>query len=101
MRPGMPTIPDFTSRAWQEGVSDAQLAASMLEGKGQLMPSFTGRVTPDQARDLVAFVRALGPAPAQPSQGPSSDFEKRYRELQEQWEELEKQLRRLDRPPAK
>jgi ubiquinol-cytochrome c reductase cytochrome b subunit len=101
MRAGMPDIPDFTSRGWQEARGNAQIAVSILDGKGVLMPSFRGRVSDDQARDLVAYLRALGPAGAQASQAPASDFEERFRQLQEQWDALQKQLQELTPKPAK
>jgi mono/diheme cytochrome c family protein len=101
MRASMPTIPDFTSRAWQETVSKPQLVVSILDGKGTLMPPFRGRVSDEQAQDLAAYVRAFGPARAAPPQAAASDFEKRYRELQEQWNELQRQLQELSGPPRK
>src|SRR5262249_1666329 len=42
MKPSMPTMPEFTGRAWQESVGQAQLTASILDGKGTLMPAFRG-----------------------------------------------------------
>jgi quinol-cytochrome oxidoreductase complex cytochrome b subunit/mono/diheme cytochrome c family protein len=101
MRASMPTIPDFTSAAWQEGVSNAQLAVSILDGKGTLMPAFRGRVSDEQAQDVAAYVRAFGPARAAPSEIPASDFEKRFREVQNEWYELHRQLQELSRPPRK
>jgi ubiquinol-cytochrome c reductase cytochrome b subunit len=97
VRAAMPPIPDFTSRAWQATVSRPQLAASILEGKGTLMPSFRGRVSDAQAQDLAAFVRAFGPERTAAREAPAadSDFEKRYRELEVEWDALQKQLREL------
>jgi quinol-cytochrome oxidoreductase complex cytochrome b subunit/mono/diheme cytochrome c family protein len=95
----MPTLPDFTSRRWQEEVSDPQLTVSILEGKKTLMPAFRGRVTEEQARDLTAYVRAFGPARTRPLDVAADDFEKRYRELQDQWHELHRQLQELSKPP--
>jgi ubiquinol-cytochrome c reductase cytochrome b subunit len=101
IKPAMPAIPDFTNRAWQEGVSNPQLAVSILEGKGALMPAFRGRVSDDQAMDLVAYVRAFGPVRAATPQAATGEFEQRYRELQDQWDELQRQLRELSKPPRK
>jgi ubiquinol-cytochrome c reductase cytochrome b subunit len=104
MRASMPNIPDFTGRAWQESRSNPQLAVSILEGKDKLMPAFRGRISDDQVPDLVAFVRAFGPRQppaAELSQGPPSDFEERFRKLQEEWNELHKQLENLSPPPRK
>jgi ubiquinol-cytochrome c reductase cytochrome b subunit len=97
----MPSIPDFTTQSWQSGVSDAQLGVSILEGKGTLMPAFRGRVTEEQTRDLTAYIRAFGPARAAPSETGVSDFEKNFRDLQDQWNELQRQLDKLSKPPPK
>jgi mono/diheme cytochrome c family protein len=101
MKASMPTIPDFTNRSWQEGLSNPQLTVAILEGKGTLMPPFRGRVSDDQAADLTAYVRAFGPARAAPAVAPASDFEQRFRELEGQWNELQKQLQDLSKPPPK
>ncbi|HLW64253.1 MAG TPA: cytochrome b N-terminal domain-containing protein [Gemmataceae bacterium] len=101
LRAGMPAIPDFTRPAWQESRSVPQLIASILDGKGSLMPAFRGRVNEEQARDLAAYVRAFGPAAptTEPPSTPSdADFQKRFDELQRQWSELQKQLQQ---PPPK
>jgi cytochrome c len=101
MRGGMPKIPDFTDRRWQEGVSNAQVVVAILNGK-DLMPAFADRITGSQPRDLTAYLRAFGPARPPPEEGgvPASDFEKQYRKLQEEWKELRKQLRELEKPAA-
>jgi mono/diheme cytochrome c family protein len=95
MRPSMPPIPDFTSLTFHKTHSDAQLRVSIMDGKGTLMPANRGRVTEAQASDLAAYVRAFGPksfAAAIPVA--DSDFEKSYRQLENQWNELEKELQR-------
>jgi hypothetical protein len=97
----MPTIPDFTSRAWQEGVSDPQLVVATLDGKGALMPAFRGRISDEQAQDLVAYMRAFGPVRAAPPAAADSEFEWRFRELQEQWNELQRQLQELSKTPPR
>jgi len=86
----MPQIPDFTSRAWQEGKNNAQVAVSILDGK-DLMPAFRGRVDDDQAQSLVAYLRAFGPARARGNEAAPDDFEKRFHQLQDEWDELQKQ----------
>jgi mono/diheme cytochrome c family protein len=101
MKASMPTIPDFTSRGWHEGVSNPQLLVSILDGKGTLMPAFRGRVSDEQAQDLSGYVRAFGPALATPSEAPTSDFEKRFREVQAQWYELQRQFHELSKPPRR
>jgi ubiquinol-cytochrome c reductase cytochrome b subunit len=97
MRASMPAIPDFTSGAWQASLTNAQRVASILDGKGTFMPAFRGRVSEEQAQDLAAYVRAFGPARAIPPEPGTSDFEKRFRELQDQWNELEMQLQELSK----
>jgi mono/diheme cytochrome c family protein len=95
MRAAMPPIPNFTGAAFQRDHSDAQIKVSILDGKGTLMPANRGRVTEEQADDLMAFVRAFGPKEfaAKPAAS-DSEFEKAYRQLEEQWNELEKELRK-------
>jgi mono/diheme cytochrome c family protein len=98
MRPSMPPIPDFTSTAFHESHSNAQIQVSILDGKGTLMPANRGRVTEDQAGDLVAYIRAFGPKQfafqAGGGGGADSDFEKKFLQLQQQWNELEKELQK-------
>jgi hypothetical protein len=66
------------------------------------MPAFRGRVSAEQAGDLVAYVRAFGPpgstTPAQPA---ASDFERNFRVLRDQWQELHRQLQELSGPRKK
>jgi quinol-cytochrome oxidoreductase complex cytochrome b subunit len=99
MKAAMPSIPNFTNRSWQEGRSQHQLVLGILDGKGTLMPAFRGRVNEEQAPDLAAYLRAFGPVPVTAPQAPASDFEKRFRELQGEWEEWQRQLKDLSRTP--
>jgi mono/diheme cytochrome c family protein len=94
MRPTLPPIPDFTSPTFHKEHSDAQLLISILEGKGTLMPANRGRVTEDQARDLVAYVRTFGPSrrlASEPS-ALNSEFMKSFAQLEQRWNELQKEL---------
>ncbi len=96
MRPRMPPIPDFTSAAFQNSHSDARIQISILDGKGTLMPANRGRVTDEQAADLMVYIRAFGPktftaARAQPS---DTEFDKEFRQLENQWNALETQLQK-------
>jgi mono/diheme cytochrome c family protein len=103
MKQSMPILAenDFSNPGWQKQVSDGQLAASILNGKGTLMPAFgPDRVNAEQARDLVAYIRAFGPAIARPADT-QSPFEQRFRELQEQWEAFRKQFQELSQPSPK
>jgi mono/diheme cytochrome c family protein len=109
VRPAMPPIPDFTSRGWQTSRSSSQLTSSILEGKGTLMPPWNGKLTPEQVRDLVLYVRSFG--------GPSTlaaetegeapvalsrvEFHNRIRSLRQQFDELEKQSQTLLAPASR
>jgi mono/diheme cytochrome c family protein len=93
MRPTMPQIPDFTSETFHKEHNDAQIRVSILEGKGTLMPANRGRVTEEQAGDLVAYIRAFGPKSLNVRPGTSdAEFENAYRTLELQLNELHKQL---------
>jgi mono/diheme cytochrome c family protein len=91
----MPQVPDFTAREWQAGRDGTQLSISILEGKGTLMPPWRGKLTNEQARNLVAYVRSLGPADLLAAETTVSEFDNRFRELSKQWDDLNQQLRAL------
>jgi mono/diheme cytochrome c family protein len=98
VRRRQPTIPDFTDPAWQTRRSEAQLLASVLEGKGAEMPSWRGKIDEEQARGLVAHVRAFAPTTKGPGRKerdkPTPDrFAERNRRLQMQLDELKRKLR--------
>jgi mono/diheme cytochrome c family protein len=95
MRPSMPPIPNFTDPAWQKSKQSAELLASIMDGKGTLMPANNQRLTRDQARDLVAFIRAFGPNPVVEAAGEETQFEQEMRRLQQQWDELEREMKKL------
>jgi mono/diheme cytochrome c family protein len=97
----MPTIPDLSSRAWQEVVTNPQVTVSILEGKGTLMPAFRGRVNEEQAQDLTAYVRAFGPAGLSTPATATSDFAKQFQQLQQQWEALDRQLQEMSKERSK
>src|SRR5271157_4845444 len=69
-------IPDFTIASWQEQRADAQLMASILDGKGSDMPPQRGKIGEEQVRSLVAYVRAFAPTTRKSGQeqqkGPAS-----------------------------
>jgi mono/diheme cytochrome c family protein len=95
IRRTLPPIPDFTTSAFQKEHSNAQLLVSILDGKGTLMPATRGRITESQAGDLVAYVRSFGPKLAITQPAASDDrFEKAFRQLEEQWNELQKELQK-------
>jgi mono/diheme cytochrome c family protein len=68
-RGSMPDIPNFTDASWQRRRSDAQLMASILEGKETEMPSWRGKLSEEQVRSLVAYVRAFAPTNGKPKEG--------------------------------
>jgi mono/diheme cytochrome c family protein len=68
-RPPVAQVPDFRDAAWQAAHTDAQLAASIADGRGGFMPPFGARLSPEGIAALVRHVRRLGgvlapPAPA-------------------------------------
>jgi hypothetical protein len=94
----MPPIPDFTSREWQMSHDNAPLAVSILDGKGQFMPSWRGKVDPALAQDLVAFIRGFGPADLGAAGASTTAFGTRMRQLRQQWQELDRQAQSLSGP---
>jgi mono/diheme cytochrome c family protein len=109
VRPAMPPIPDFTSRDWHASRSSTQLASSILEGKGTFMPTWNGKLTPDQARDLVLYVRSFGGpgmlAAETGGEAPAAlslvEFDNRIRSLRQQFDEIERQLQTLPAPDSR
>jgi hypothetical protein len=105
----MPPIPDFTSRDWQARRSRTQLASSILEGKGKFMPTWNGKLTPEQARDLVLYVRSFGGSAmldaetgsAAPAALSLVEFDNRIRALRQQFDEIEKQMETLPVPASR
>ena len=104
VRAAMPPIPDFTSRDWHTSRSNSQLTTSILEGKGTLMPPWNTRLTPEQARDLVLYVRNFGAAEIlaeesrQRRRRPAprlAEFDNKMQSLRQQFDNVEKQLQAL------
>ena len=50
--------PDFTDRKWQELADDERLSNSIVHGRAQ-MPSFGKKLTKEQIKSLVYFVRTF------------------------------------------
>ena len=94
MRDSMPTIPNFTDVRWQEQHTAAQLSASILLGKGTLMPAFSGKVNADEARGLAAYVQAFAPRAAAPLKI-AGDPDERLRALKEEFNALSRQVEEL------
>jgi mono/diheme cytochrome c family protein len=97
-RVSLPAIPDFTDPGWQARRSDPQLIASILEGKGAQMPSFRERLGGAEVRALVARIRAFRPGWTSGVGASPGEFESRFRQLEQQWEGLERQLRAIEQP---
>jgi hypothetical protein len=98
MRGLLPGIPDFTNSRWQEGVSRAQLAASILEGKSTHMPAFRSKIGVARVEELVAYVRSFDPSQRDPIGHQSEDFARRFAELRKEFDELRRAYRELSPP---
>jgi mono/diheme cytochrome c family protein/uncharacterized membrane protein len=59
----LPAVPNFTEASWQARRSDAQLLASILDGKGPKMPPWRDKIREEETRGLVAYVRAFSATP--------------------------------------
>jgi mono/diheme cytochrome c family protein len=55
-----PKPTDFTTTEFQKGRTDEQIAAAIKDGKGA-MAGFKSQLTAAQIKDLVAYLRSLGP----------------------------------------
>ena len=85
------------------GAADAaQMMASILEGKGTGMPPHGGAISKEQAGDPVAyagsfasFQRGGKPGPLAQARPSLTTFEDRFRQLQQQQEELGRKFREL------
>jgi mono/diheme cytochrome c family protein len=71
----IPDVPDFASRHWQSYRTDGQLARSILEGRGAVMPPFRGTLSLEECWAMARYLRTLAPgneAP-RPEQGAGGD----------------------------
>jgi mono/diheme cytochrome c family protein len=96
----LPGIPDFTAPAWHLKSSDARLVVSVLEGKGSNMPAFQEKLSREQIRELITYVRSFNPAQQRPVAKGRDDFEARYRALRGEFEDLKRQIHELP-PPSR
>ena len=94
------SIPDFTSRAWQEQHSESRLKISILEGKGSAMPSFSGKIDEPAATELVAFVRSLAGIEPAKRLSPDFNFDDRFQSLMMELETLKREYRTIDSTAA-
>lgn len=91
MRDSMPSLPDFSSSKWQQTHSDTQLADAIENGKGLIMPAWKGTINNQQTRDLVAYLRAMGPPPKR-GNAVANSLDQRFRRLQRQMAVLKNRL---------
>ncbi len=52
---------NFASSEWQQGISDATIARTIVGGKPPAMPAFAELLSPDQITHLVTHLRSLAP----------------------------------------
>ncbi len=97
MRAQIAGIPNFASPDWHARRSDAHLATSILEGKGTAMPAFDGKLGEAQVRDVITYIRSFVSAKTPPSPKPSADFRRRFDQLRDEFERLDRQYRTLSR----
>lgn len=50
----------FRDQTWQKSRSDAQLTASINNGKGEAMQAWKGKLSADEIKSLVGLVRSFG-----------------------------------------
>ena len=99
VREVMPQIPDFTSASWQKSHTDVQLALSIREGKGKLMPAFDDRLSPKQAKDVVVVVRSFNQSGTRKGRESATEFETQFAQLQKSLGELRAQFQERSGPP--
>ena len=51
--------PPLLDAQWRYGAGSAEIAQSILQGRPNGMPAFAGRVPPDQALQLAAYIRSM------------------------------------------
>lgn len=52
-------VKDFTNASWQKSRSDAQFTASINNGKGDVMPGWKAKLTAEEVKALVGYVRSF------------------------------------------
>ena len=56
------------------------------------MPAFSGRLSPSQAEELAAYIRRFDLSQVQRPAEPPGDFEAQFRQWEEEWLGLHRQL---------
>src|SRR5215208_3334875 len=59
MKASMKDLPDFTNAAWQKKATDAEMIETIKNGH-KPMPAYKDKLTEDQIKALVAYVRKFG-----------------------------------------
>jgi mono/diheme cytochrome c family protein len=99
VRDVLPDIPNFAKVSWQRRRFNAELVTSILDGEGRGMPAFRGKINEDQARGLVRQIRSFAPTPGRerPEQRMKAprDFEQEFHQLEKELRELQRQFRKL------
>jgi len=62
----IPGVPDFTNARWQASRSNAQLARTVIEGRGAVMPPFRGTLTLEEAWAMARYLRTFIPGTETP-----------------------------------
>jgi mono/diheme cytochrome c family protein len=62
----IPDVPNFTDGRWQSSRSDGQLARSILEGRGAVMPPFRGTVSLEESWAMARYLRTFLPGSETP-----------------------------------
>jgi ubiquinol-cytochrome c reductase cytochrome b subunit len=72
IRAGLPTIPDFTSMAWQLSRTELEIMHRIQDGNEPLMPAYRDKLTPSQMIALTVYVRAFATAPEPAAPAPQA-----------------------------
>jgi hypothetical protein len=57
----IPDVPDFSNARWQATRTDGQLARSIVEGRGAVMPPFRGTLTLEESFAMARYLRTFLP----------------------------------------
>jgi mono/diheme cytochrome c family protein len=63
MARAMGAIPDFSDARAMAALSDSVLSAAITDGKGRSMPAYRARLSAEQIRAVVTYVRGLSRRP--------------------------------------
>jgi mono/diheme cytochrome c family protein len=88
-------LPDFSDVKWQKRHTDARLLSSILDGKGDGMPGFKGRISREQAQELTRHLRKLSRSKKDKKEGGPRHFEEELHILQAQFEALQRKVEEL------